>query len=273
MKIETVYINKGGSGKSSVVYNMAKKKSLSGSKVLLIDGDRSCNLTYSFGGLGESSIVDIFKKQPVEIYSVDENIDIIKGSTEFNDDSLDIKSRQNNCLILYAWIKRNWKELDEKYDYIIIDTHNDTSLITYNCIAVADMVLAVADPTKNSLRAWVELLDTLNYLKSEVIEIDSGESYVNAAPYLLANQIDVKGNNLTRRSKEFLEWIENEDDYKDKYIGMITRREMFGKSLTDDQSIYDQLNMMDEKEAIKHKEFIKAVDLVFDKVYDILDNL
>ena len=49
MKIITININKGGTGKSTFSYNFSKwLSSIKHKKVLLIDGDSSCNLTYSF---------------------------------------------------------------------------------------------------------------------------------------------------------------------------------------------------------------------------------
>ncbi|WP_370569679.1 ParA family protein [Sporosarcina sp. BP05] len=214
MKIITVNVNKGGTGKSTVSYTLAKWLTIvQNKKVLLIDGDRSCNLSYSFSNVGTSSILDIFNgKEPVEIYNVGENLDFIKGSEQLEDNELDLKSKQNNCMLLFMWIADNFQKVQE-YDYVIIDTHNDTSLVTSNFLAVADIVLGVSEPSRNGFRAWLELEETLNYLKSQLVDVVSRKTYVTATPYLIANKVDHIGSS----SKQFLEMVELQRNY----LGMI----------------------------------------------------
>lgn len=58
--------------------------------------------------------------------------------------TLELRKRQNNCLILFMWIADNLQLLSS-YDYIIVDTHNDSSLVTSNFISIADSVIGVAE--------------------------------------------------------------------------------------------------------------------------------
>ncbi|OJF96195.1 ParA family protein [Alkalibacterium sp. 20] len=263
MKIITVNINKGGTGKSTISYNLAKYISeKKDQKVLLVDGDRSCNLSYSFDNLGKSTIVDIFDRKPLEIYPVSKNLGFIKGSELLEDHSLDLKSKQNNCMIMYMWISDNYKRIED-YDYMIIDTHNDDSLVTSNFLAVADIVLGVSEPSRNGLRAWLELEDTINYLKSELIELKTRETYVNAEPYLLGNRVDHIGNS----SKDFLEVAEKQNNF----IGIIQKKEMLAKSLIDDISIFERENKMSVKEKEKHESFFNNISSVFDTILEKAD--
>lgn len=263
MKIITTNINKGGTGKTTISYNLSKYLSeRKGKKILLIDGDRSSNLSFSFDNLGESSIVDIFNKKPVEIYTISKNLDFIKGSNLLEDHSLDLKSRQNNCMIMYLWIMDN-EEMLNKYDYMIIDTHNDDSLVTSNFLAVADIVLGVSEPSRNGYRAWLELQSTIEYLKSNLIDLRSRESYVNAEPYLIANRVDHIGNS----SKDFLETVEKENNY----IGMIQKKELLAKSLLEDISIYERQDRMSSKDKEKHEAFYNHISSVFDSIIEKAD--
>src|SRR5699024_3347694 len=142
-----------------------------------------------------------------------------------DDDKLDLKSRQNNCMIFYMWIADNYEMLEE-YDYVIIDTHNDTSLVTANFLAVSDMVIGVSEPSRNGFRAWLELEDTLDYLIAELIDVRTRETYVTAEAYLIANNVDHR----TNSSKQFLEMAELQENY----LGMIQAKELMRKSLLED---------------------------------------
>lgn len=264
MKIITVNINKGGTGKSTISYNLSKYiAGIKEKKVLLIDGDRSCNLSYSFDNLGSSTIADIFNKKEVEIYPASKNLDVIKGSDMLDDDTLDLKSRQNNCMIMFMWIADNFEKI-EKYDYIIIDTHNDASLVTSNFLAVADIILGVSEPSRNGFRAWLELEETVDYLKSELIDLKTRESYVSAVPYLIGNRVDHIGSS----SKQFLEIAEIEK----RYLGMIQKKELFAKSLLEDISIFEKRDSMTENEMKKHESFYEHTEHIFDLIIEKADN-
>lgn len=257
-KIFTINLDKGGTGKSTVSYNFAKMLALKeNAKTLLIDGDRSKNLSFAFKNLGSSTITDIFLKREVEIYNVGKNLDFIQGSKTLEDDKLNLSSKQNNCMIFFMWIADNIDMLDQ-YDYIVIDTHNDTSLVTSNFIAVSDIVIGVADPSRNAFRAWLELKDYVSYLKDELIEVRERKSYVTAEPFLIANRIEHIGSS----SKDFLEVAETDD----KYLGMLQKKELLAKSLLIDKSIFEMENEMTTKERDTHKQFFDNVYSVFNKI-------
>lgn len=265
MKIITVNVNKGGTGKSTISYTLAKWLTLVENKrVLLIDGDRSCNLSYSFSGVGESSILDIFNKtgQPVEFYNVGKNLDFIKGSEHLEDNELDLKSRQNNCMLLFMWIADNIDKL-KGYDYVVIDTHNDTSLVTYNFLSVADIVLGVSEPSRNGFRAWLELEETLDYLKTEIVDVVTRQTYVTATPYLIANKVDHMGSS----SKQFLEMVELQQNY----LGMIQKKELLAKTLLEDKSIFEMQETMSKSEKTRHEKFYENIDNIFKKIKNIVD--
>lgn len=266
MKVITVNVNKGGTGKSTISYTLAKWLTLrKNKKVLLIDGDRSCNLSFSFPDAGASSILDIFEKtgRPVEFHQVGKNLDFIKGSEQLDDHELDLKSRQNNCMLFFMWIADNVDRLNE-YDYILIDTHNDTSLVTYNFLAVADIVLGVSEPSRNGFRAWLELEDTIDHLKVEIIDVMTRKTYVTATPYLIANKVEHIGTS----SKQFLEMVELQPNY----LGMIQKKELLAKTLLQDKSIFEMREEMSPAEQAKHEKFYANVDTVFEKVIQAAEN-
>ena len=230
MKIITVNVNKGGTGKSTISYTLAKWLIEEGKKVLLIDGDRSCNLSYSFEGLNNSTAESIFtKNEDVVINNISDNLDFIQGSENLDDESLNLQSKQNNCMLFFMWIADNMESLKD-YDYIVVDTHNDVSLVTRNFLAAADVVLGVSEPSRNGFRAWLELEDTIDTLKTELVDVMSRQTYVTATPYLIANRVDHIGNS----SKQFVEMVEQQPNY----IGMIQKKELLTKTLLEDESIF-----------------------------------
>lgn len=265
MKIITVNVNKGGTGKSTVSYTLAKWLTLvKNKKVLLIDGDRSCNLSYSFSEVGETSVLDVFNKtgQVPEFYNVGKNLDFIKGSERLEDNELDLKSRQNNCMLLFMWIADNMDRLKD-YDYMVIDTHNDTSLVTNNFLAVADIVLGVSEPSRNGFRAWLELEETLDILKEEIVDPLSRQTYVTATPYLIANKVDHIGNS----SKQFLEMVELQPNY----LGMIQKKELLAKTLLEDRSIFEMQDTMNNNERARHEGFYNTINVLFEKIISIVN--
>lgn len=271
MKTITVNIDKGGTGKSSFVYNYAYYLTRENKKVLLIDSDDSCNLTLSFPKAittgYNTSIANIFNKKEVNILNVDTNIDLIPGSPLANDDSLDIKSKQNNCMLLFMYIADHINTFNQ-YDYILIDTHNDDSLITCNCIAVSDIVLAVCDPSKNGYRAWKQLLKTIERLKEELIDVISRKSYITTEGYLVANMINFVGNNVDKVSKKFLDAIVDHD----RYLGLVPRKTLIGNSLMENTDIFSARDQMTASEKEKQTKFYNNIESLFKKITDLVDN-
>lgn len=258
MKIITVNINKGGTGKSTFSYNFSKWLSrVKEKRVLLIDGDSSCNLTYSFDKKSDKSIFDVFRDGTFEILNVGDNLDFIRGSNNLTDDALDLRKRQNNCLILFMWVADNI-ELLSSYDYLVIDTHNDSSLVTSNFIAISDLVLGVSEPSRNGYRAWLELQSTVDNLKSEVVDIMTRKSYIQAEPYLIGNKIE----HIGKTSKEFLEIISGDQ----RFLGFLPKKELLAKSLLIDQDIFEQKELLSKSEQARNRNFFEHIETLFDRI-------
>ncbi|MBC1920341.1 ParA family protein [Listeria booriae] len=268
VKIATVNIEKGGTGKTSQTFNLgeyaAKKRN---KKVLLIDQDKSGNLSnrYSEYDVGlirdENKIDNLYKGENIKPLYIHENLDLLVAGSDLHEIDNFIQDKHNNRLILFRWVTKNYEELAEKYDYILIDTHNDTTLVTQNAWAVADIVIGVSDPSMDGYEALLKLGNDIEKLKKDLVEVISGNSYMVADYYILGNK--VKHN--TNTSREFRDIIEQEANY----LGYIQDKELINTGNLEKTPIVEYAE--DEKTFRTHKEFFTSTFSVYDKILNILD--
>ena len=179
MHIITIGMNKGGTGKTTITFNFVYKLSRMGKRVLLIDGDHSTNLTFTMQVIAntiynEESILDIFTKKRKElfqqdlsmIYEINENISFIPGNPNLTEKYLKMNENVQKGKLMSRWIATNYEILNENFDYIIIDTHNDESLITQDFYVASDIIIAVANPAGNSVRAYFQLKNLIKNMEN-----------------------------------------------------------------------------------------------------------
>ncbi|MBF2375231.1 ParA family protein [Listeria seeligeri] len=268
VKIITVNIEKGGTGKTTQVFNIGEYGAQERkSRILLIDQDKSNNLSkrYSKYDVGlirhENTTNALYKGEEVKPLHIHPNLDILMAGKDLSDIDIEIKDKVNNRLILFSWITKNFDMLNEKYDYIIIDTHNDTTLITQNAWAVSDIIIGVSDPSMDGFEALLKLGRDIEKLKSELVEIRSGESYMIAEYYIVGNKL--KHN--TNSSREFREIIEQEPNY----LGSVQDKELVHTGNLDKIPLVEYAN--DPKKYSDHKEFFKNTFELYDKIFNIAD--
>lgn len=268
MKIQTTNLGKGGGGKTTDTFNegdwLARVKGL---RTLLIDGAWECNLTRTFDVKCEKTVYDIFTTGEYEIVPISENLSLICGDDRLTDEQLDLASRNNKYLQLFMWFSEHYEELEAQFDVILIDTHNDESLVTANFIAVSDIVLAVSDASLNGFRAWLSLKNFVDFIKSEAIEVITKKSYVKAEPYLIGNKIKYVGNNVTDTCKQFLEVVEEDS----AYLGSIQEKELMAKSLVISQSVFEQHEEMTANQKETHQKFYDNINYVYENILSVLE--
>lgn len=244
MKILTININKGGTGKTTLSHNLAEYLAKD-NRVLLMDFDDSCNLTgrYNVTPKEENTIISLFDKEYVEPIKVRENLDLI--CSYYGVDLL--KERQNGRrrreYTLGKWIAKNHEKLSENYDYIIIDTENDEAILTINALIVSDVVLGIAEPSKDAVEALIKLKYFVNDLNSD---FDSETKL-----FYLGNRINFSEN----MSKDFIEALER----KEEYLGCIPRRTLIG----DDIAVFNNPKV--------DKKLKKELESLFIKIKNELD--
>lgn len=270
-KTVTFYIDKGGSAKTTNTFNYVKNAVSTGDvRALVIDGDRSRNLTNVFGVNGKKTIADLFKSdgEDFEIYPTnDPKIDIIVGDSNFTDEGVNIRGASSPYLVLFTWYSMNYKMLSDKYDLIVIDTHNDTSIVTSNLIAVSDIVVSVTTPDGPSFTAWRNLPDFIEKIKTKARNPFTKETVVDLKIGLIANNIIFYGNNVSGPSKEFLSLVENDEHF----LGLIPNRPIFVSTLLEGKSIFELVEDMPTYKKTKYQSLIDGVKEIYEKINAMLD--
>jgi len=169
LRIITLGTLKGGTGKTSSIFNLAGIIS-EHHKVLLIDCDPQTNLSLNCGVDitanaiktvknifdGNATAKDVIFKNPIKELP---NIDIIPSSIELTATEMQIVSRAGRENILKNFLLDN-KEVLSDYDYILIDTNPSMGIVNQNAFLIADSIILVSDVSLNGIQG-AELFITL----------------------------------------------------------------------------------------------------------------
>ncbi|MEH2037927.1 AAA family ATPase [Nostoc sp.] len=159
MKIIAVYHNKGGVGKTTTVVNLAAAIRKKGKRVLVIDLDSQANTTFATGlvkfddeisdnikdnyvyhilrSIELDTISELAKKSSFtnpEIDVIPSHINLMKTETELNG------LRSSQASLVYKL-----KEVEDKYDVVIIDTPPSLNLFAFIALVTSDYLIIPSD--------------------------------------------------------------------------------------------------------------------------------
>ena len=172
MKKVSIFNIKGGVAKTTSTANLGACLSQQGYKVLLIDIDPQANLTKLFKAysMDELSISDVLLDKTLDISKVIKNtdfknIDIIPSNITltFTEKSILIdntRSQQNR-------LSKALSELNNKYDFCLIDCPPSLNMITVNALCASDEVLVPIKIDKFALDGLEYLLESIDEIKDE----------------------------------------------------------------------------------------------------------
>jgi len=161
LKIITIGTLKGGTGKTSSLFNIAGLLA-ENHKILLIDADPQTNLSLNCGvditvknlktikdifDNNESAENVIFKNTIKEL----PNIDIIPSSIGLTATEMQIVSQIGRENILKNFMLDNEKVLSE-YEYILIDTNPSMGIVNQNAFLVANSIILISDISLNGIQ-------------------------------------------------------------------------------------------------------------------------
>lgn len=286
-KIYSTNIEIGGSGKTTITFNGGfYLADILGKKVCFLDTDPTLALTNRLMKIVsqtyESNLKELLKaieekpdqytvkaifegKNPTPI-KITDNIDFIPGYAKLNDMAGEV-SKKFNRKAMYLWVLKNREQL-EKYDYILIDTHNDESIFTQNALLVADEIIAVAGVDEIVYDKIDKLVEQIEDFKmAELIRTESGDivSLVKASVRAVGN----KFSKATREKRLFLEEFEEKmKENPELFIGYFEDRKFFAATKLSGEPL-SRLEQKKHGQSKSDKEFFKRTWKVYDKIYKL----
>lgn len=264
LSIITGNIEKGGTGKTTTIYNLGgyAVEEL-GMKVLYIDEDKSQNLSKRFPkafskAKNVNTINHLYLHGTATPIEINDKIDILVAGKDLKQVEASMRDMPNNRTMLYRWIIVNYDQLKEKYDLILIDTHNDEGLLTQNAWAVSDLVVGISDPSKDGFEALLKLGKDIEMLAKQLIDIRTGESLMETKYATIGSRI--KHN--TNSSREFLELVPTLSNY----LGYVQEKELLNATSLEEKTIIDFAK--DKETYRKNKKFFESTFELYKKIID-----
>lgn len=167
MKVIAIGTLKGGTGKTTVLFNMAGVLA-ENKRVLLIDLDPQCNLSGSCGVKQNLDWRKLIKKIPVQIMPSSRdifesgrnihpdklvvrgpigdlpNLDVIPGNMLMTATEFSMVNRPARESVLANYFEDN-REFFDEYDYVLLDTNPSLGVINQNAFRAADSIVLVTD--------------------------------------------------------------------------------------------------------------------------------
>lgn len=187
MKVIYLFLNKGGTGRTSSIFNLSWVLSEKFNKrILVIDMDPECNLTSLFNiNLAERSQnglpsiahcllkqlnLDGKRKSIKECieHIPDSNIDIAVSSFELSQANVFMLNEINRINLL----KNALNEIKDDYDYAFVDTGSANDQLFLNSINIADLVIPTVKTNFLEINNLSMLESTLEELQQEGIKPD-----------------------------------------------------------------------------------------------------
>lgn len=237
MKIIAVGTLKGGTGKTTVLFNVAGVLAQE-YKVLLIDVDPQCNLSAACGiniaDKNRRSSRDIFlednggytpdqlvSKKPIAELP---NLDVIPSHMLMTAVEFFMVNRSAREWVLENYIGDN-RAFFEQYDYILIDTNPSMGIVNQNAFTVADSIVLVTDISEDGI-VGAELF---SYLWEGIRKALRKPDNVKA---LVINNAD-RRYNLTQELREYCE--DNEE-----LLSLLVKDTIYAKAIFKDARMSHQ---------------------------------
>lgn len=163
MKIYTVTNQKGGAGKTTTVDAVIANLKSRGFKVLAIDLDPQCNLSFSMNAdVSKNNILDVLTRRAQAKDSIQQlaDGDLIAGTAQMAaaESILNETGKEYRLKEALATIKDN-------YDFILIDTPPALGILTINALTACDSVIIPAQADIYSIQGIQRLAETLKPVK------------------------------------------------------------------------------------------------------------
>jgi len=159
---------KGGVAKTTSTVNLGVALVEMGKRVLAVDMDPQGNLTMSQGIDPESlekSMYDVLvHRLPIDDVIVSNEIDVAAATIDLAGAEMALSTQIGRERAL----EHALKPMQDKYDYILIDTPPSLGLLTINALAASDGVIVPVQCEYLSLRGLLQLERTLEMIREDI---------------------------------------------------------------------------------------------------------
>lgn len=162
-KVHAFYNFKGGTGKTSLCFQVSTHLALCGYKVLLIDSDPQGHLTVSFGfhdNLKLPTLYDliVYNRSIDDVkIPIFEGLDLIPGNLSLTN----IEVRLNEMVKKEEVLKRVLKDAYSDYDFIIFDCNPSISNLNRNILSCCNVIEIVCETHPYSINGMKLLMEDL----------------------------------------------------------------------------------------------------------------
>lgn len=162
-KVVAVINQKGGVGKSTTACALAVGLANRGKKILLIDSDPQGNTTYVLGvNRTLANLYNVMNGTPAKdaIEKLSDNLDIITSYGELA--TADKTYTQTGREYI---LKKALQPIQDKYDYIIIDTPPALGILSINALTASYGVVIPVQADVMSIQGLMQLKDTIDTVR------------------------------------------------------------------------------------------------------------
>jgi chromosome partitioning protein len=149
MKIIVLANRKGGTGKTTLAYNLGATYALQGKRVCFVDLDSQGNLTM----LCRQQPCTLEEFKAGQTVKLSGSIELLPATKAFNT----LENEINSLIDRNAYLKSEILPKLSGFDYLIIDTSPSLSILNVNAFCVADLVHIVVNADAFSLAGLVEM--------------------------------------------------------------------------------------------------------------------
>lgn len=159
---------KGGVGKTTTAVNLGAGLASEGKRVLIVDSDAQGNATSGVGISKQDIQKDVYdvlvNEEPIEnviMHSAREGLDIVPATIQLSGAEIELtpqmarETRLQNAL----------KQIDDQYDYVLIDCPPSLGLITINAFTASDSILIPVQSEYYALEGLSQLLNTVQLVQ------------------------------------------------------------------------------------------------------------